>query len=76
MLSKTEATDLINDIFEEEALALGGLIAVHELEDDLVWRWVKNLDLIREKALLRLKTDSRLQPHPAIEDFLASVRGS
>jgi hypothetical protein len=86
MFSKTEAKQLINDLFEEEALVLGGLVAVHQVDDDLVWRLVKNLDVIRGKALRRL--DARdtqnahggvaarpdLKPHPAIEDFLFSIR--
>ena len=86
MISKAKARDLINDIFEEEALVIGGLVAVHEMDDDLVWRLVKNLDVIRGKVLRRL--DDRepggrdgpaprrpnLKPHPAIEDFLLDIR--
>jgi hypothetical protein len=86
MISKAEAKELINDLFEEEALVLGGLVAVHEMDDDLVWRLVKNLDVIRGKILRRLEdnelTDDtavpprgpNLKPHPAIEDFLLSLR--
>ena len=86
MISKAEAKELINDLFEEEALVIGGLVAVHEMDDDLVWRLVKNLDVIRGKILRRLEdkvtsdedgTPPRrpnLKPHPAIEDFLLSVR--
>ncbi len=53
MISTAEARDLINDLFEEEALVIGGLVAVHEMDDDLVWRLVKNLDVIRGKDLRR-----------------------
>jgi len=86
MISKAHVRDLINDLFEEEALVIGGLVAVHEMDDDLVWRLVKNLDVIRGKILRRLEdkvtsdedgTPPRrpnLKPHPAIEDFLLSVR--
>jgi len=86
MISKAEVRDLINDLFEEEALVIGGLVAVHEMDDDLVWRLVKNLDVIRGKILRRLEdkvtgdedgTPPRrpnVRPHPAIEDFLLSVR--
>lgn len=87
MFSKTEAKQLINDLFEEEALVLGGLVAVHRVDDDLVWRLVKNLDVIRGKALRRVEArggtqDAHggvaarpdLKPHPAIEDFLFTVR--
>lgn len=86
MISKAEARELINDLFEEEALVIGGLVAVHEIEDELVWRLVKNLDVIRGKVLRRLEDKTpvdrdspspgrpNLKPHPAIEDFLLSLR--
>ena len=86
MISRADARDLINDLFEEEALVIGGLVAVHEMDDDLVWRLVKNLDVIRRKVLRRLEDKARvecddpqprkpnLKPHPAIEDFLLSLR--
>jgi hypothetical protein len=86
MITKAEARQLIDDLFEEEALLIGGLVAVHEMDDDLVWRLVKNLDVIRGKALRRLEdrppSDEdrppvrrpNLKPHPAVEDFLLSLR--
>ena len=86
MISKAEARDLINDLFEEEALVIGGLVAVHKLDDDLVWRLVTNLDVIRGKVLRRLDDEppgddgkswyrrQSMKPHPAIEDFLLSLR--
>ena len=86
MMRKSEVKDLIRDLFEEEALVLGGLVAVHRIEDDVVWRIVKNLDVIRRKYLRRLDDKdpddegggpprrSHLKPHPAIEDFLLSLR--
>jgi len=86
MISKAEARELINDLFEEEALVIGGLVAVHQIEDELVWRLVKNLELIRGKILRRLEDKApgeedgasarrtNLKPHPAIEDFLLSLR--
>jgi hypothetical protein len=86
MITKAEARELITDLFEEEALLIGGLVAVHKVDDDLVWRLVKSLDVLRGKFLRRL--DDReideesaavvqrrnLKPHPAIEDFLLSLR--
>lgn len=86
MLTKAEATDLINDVFEEEALVLGGLVALHDVEDDLVWRLVRNLDAIRGRALRSLDDSESpeaeeagpkrpdLRPHPAIEEFLLKIR--
>ena len=86
MMRKSDVKDLIRDLFEEEALVIGGLVAVHKVEDDVVWRIVKNLDAIRRKYLRRLEDKdpdddgggpprrSHLNPHPAIEDFLLTLR--
>lgn len=86
MITKTEARRIINDLFEEEALVIGGLVAVHDLDDDLVWRLVKNLDVIRGRFLRRIEArdandngngsapQPNLKPHPAIEDFLINIR--
>jgi hypothetical protein len=86
MISKAAVKELIRDLFEEEALVIGGLMAVHKIEDDVVWRLVKNLDVIRRRVLRRLDDQGPdddgggppkrpgLKPHPAIEDFLLSLR--
>ncbi len=83
MISKEEAHDLILELFEEEALVIGGLVAVHEVDNDLVWRLMKNLDVLMEKSLTRLKNRSDpvrsenktdIKPHPAIEEFLEKLR--
>ena len=86
MISRKEARSVVLELFEEEALVIGGLAAVHSMEDDLVWRLMKNLDVLLGKTLRRLdakeqpeageaapvRTNTR--PHPAIEDFLLKVR--
>lgn len=86
MISKAEAKGLVNDLFEEEALVIGGLVAVHRLDDDLVWRLVKSLDVVRGRFLRRVDDQEasdngkgpsprpNLRPHPAIEDFLLNIR--
>ena len=86
MISTAEARALILDLFEEEALVIGGLVAIHEVEDDLVWRLIRNLDIIRVRTLRRLANCNpagpersaagrpNLKPHPAIEDFLLKLR--
>lgn len=78
--------ELINGIFEEEALAIGGLVAVHPVDDDLVWRLIRSLDSIRRRALRRTGggdpgengtgSGSRFDPapHPAVEEFLRAIR--
>jgi len=85
MLSTTEARELLDDLFEEEALALGGLVALHGVDDQLVWRLVRNMDAVRSKALrwLEEKEPRDLdraspagmppKPHPAIEEFLRKL---
>jgi hypothetical protein len=86
MMSKAEVKTLILDLFREEALILGGLVAVHEVEDDMVWKLVRNLDAIRRKTLRRLEDNDpesegsvppkrpNIRPHPAIEQFLLGLR--
>jgi hypothetical protein len=86
MIGCDEAKKLIHDLFEEEALVIGGLLALHDVDDDLVWRLVRNLDVIRAKVLRRLEAvdpgrgadpeaaPPRVRPHPAIEDFLLRLR--
>lgn len=84
MLSKTEVEDLICVLFEEEALVIGGMIAMHKMEDSMVWRLMRNLDEIRRKTMRRLedrfpeKAETSERPdmrlHPAVEEFLLRVR--
>jgi hypothetical protein len=88
LIGKAEARRLIADVFEEAALVLGGLLAVHRAEEDFVWRLVKSLDVIRCKAVRRInecdagpsaearRPKTHLLPHPAIEDFLLKLRRS
>lgn len=86
MITKTEAKELINGVFEEEALLIGGLVAVHKVEDDLVWRLLRSLDAIRRKTMHRLeekdpddegkvpKKRPTFKRHPAVEEFLLGLR--
>lgn len=83
MLSNESAKQLILDLFEEQALVIGGLVAVHDVDDDLIWRLMKNLDVIVNKTLDRLNDrdiqtkpvqPAEAKPHPAIEEFLLKLR--
>lgn len=86
MITKEKARLMILDVFEEEALVIGGLAAIHGLDDDLVWRIMCNFDVILDKSLRRLEnsdtsgskkpvdTPPNAKPHPAIEDFLLKLR--
>ena len=88
MIETSEARTVIDDLFEEEALVLGGLVAVHEVEDEFVWRLMRSIDVIRGKVLRRIEgrkpmendggeaESPRLRPHPAIEEFLTRLRRS
>lgn len=88
MLTSETAREIVLDLFEEEALIIGGLAAIHELEDDLVWRLMQNLDVLLGKTLERLQDRDQpsnpngntkppnIKPHPAIEEFLAKLRRS
>lgn len=83
-----ETRRLIVEVFEETALVLGGLVAIRSVDDDFVWRFVKGLDAVCATALRRIDqrdgsesaegadAESRLRPHPAIEDFLLKLRRS
>lgn len=87
-MTRAETHRLIAEVFEEAALVLGGLVAVHHVDDDFVWRFVKSLDAVCAKAFRRIDqrdtaadadtadAESRLRPHPAIEDFLLKLRRS
>lgn len=84
MISKSEVRELIEDVFEEEALAIGGLVETHPIDDEVVQRLMQSLSIVRKKALLRVEDSSGLAanhprnralggPHPAIEEFLVQI---
>jgi len=85
MIEKFDVRELIDAIFEKEALIIGGLVAVHEVPDDLIWKLMKSLDQVRTRALVDLaemgkpssseRERPNLTPHPAIKQFLADLRG-
>jgi hypothetical protein len=83
-MEKREVLCLLDDLHEEQALAIGGLIATHPVEDDFVWRLFRSLEVVRQKALRRLEGSDLHEasgparrtfpePHPAIEEFLAGL---
>ena len=86
MMHETEVKKMLDRAFEEEALIVGGLAALYELNDDVVCRLMSGMDAVREKVLRHLKHVRRkkhtkrlrpdLTPHPAIEKFLAKVRSA
>jgi len=76
---------LIAELFEEEALVIGGLVATYEIADEAVWSLVRSLDAIRADTLNRLSEahsgsddmnpgpSKGSQPHPAIEELLRRI---
>jgi len=88
MMTKAQTRELINDLFEEEALAIGGLVALRKVDDETVLHLIRSIDAVRTKAIQRLDAvdadgDAErsgealdLEPHPVIENFLRKVRGA
>ncbi len=81
-----DASDPVNDLCEEMALAIGGMAAVHHMDDELIWGLINRLEATRSKILRQLsdwnsvgrdppETASTFRPHPAIEQFLLKLRG-
>jgi hypothetical protein len=74
--------NLVREAFNDVALLIGAVAAIHQVEDDLVWTVMKRLDRIRIRLLRDLKGVSRPedfdpQPmptprvHAAVDEFLA-----
>jgi hypothetical protein len=84
MYTRAEVRSFIDDIFEEEALIVGGLVVMQDVPDRLVWRVVRSLDQIHSRTVHRLRNQPssgrqprrpNLSPHPAIQSFLLRLRG-
>ena len=68
---------VVDEVFEQQALLIGGVIATHRVDDAVVWALVRGLDRIRCRTLTRLDVSdehSDAEPHPAIEKFLLKLR--
>jgi hypothetical protein len=73
----------IDRFFREIVLCLGGIFAVQECEDALVWQITKSLDRIYQRTRARLFDSKgslendvpqrRMEPHPAVEDLLSRI---
>lgn len=86
MVNRTKVKQLIRDVFKEEALVIGGMVADHQIDDEAVWQLTRHMDAIRIKTLRRIDEESpkdewderfeemNLRPHPAIEEFLSKLR--
>jgi len=69
---------LINQIFQDIALLLGGVVALHrnEISDDVVWMLTKDLKRLHAQYTNKPKKNQKvdLKPHPAIADLIKKVR--
>ena len=69
--------------FRELILCLGGIFAVQEVDDTLVWQVTKSFDVIYQRTRARLLQRAgprekelprrRVEPHPAVEDLLTRI---
>lgn len=84
-MEREEVRALIHELFEEEGLLIGGLIATHDVQDEFIWSLMRNLDLLRQRTLDGLEAEEPqppaagkkgASPHPAVEEFLAQLRRS
>jgi hypothetical protein len=84
-MDRQAVREIVTEIFEEEALLLGGIVAVCPVEDEVVWRLVRGLDRLRRRVMQRLDDAAHAapadrspgagaEPHPAIERFLREIR--
>jgi hypothetical protein len=86
-MDRQAVRELVTEIFEEEALLLGGIVAVCPIEDEVVWRLVRGLDRLRRRVMQRVDdaapaapadhspgAGAGAEPHPAIERFLREIR--
>lgn len=80
------STQFISDIFREEALLIGSLVATHDIDDEIVWALCRNLDQIRLRFQRKLGRANRrrenprnslnAKPHPAVLELLRRLRGN
>jgi len=84
MFTKEEVKEMLDELLEEQTLLIGGMVAVHQVEDDFIWKLMKSFDHIRDRFLRRIEDLSdeplpanmkiKLAPHPAIEHFLLKLK--
>lgn len=84
-MQTTDARKLLDATFEEIALVLGGIFAVHDVQDEAVWQIMKHLDVAHGNALGKLEglDPAARRPtypkheythHPAVEALLLKLR--
>ena len=85
MIENEKVKRIILDMFREEALLLSGLFTVYEVQDDFIWRVMKNLEILFQNAIRQIDNhgqtaDNPVQPrrtgspHPAVAEFLSELK--
>jgi hypothetical protein len=82
-MTKEEVCRFLDEVLEEQALVVGGLVTVHAVDDAFIHRLFRSLAAIRRKAIGRVKREldespresprPSAEPHPAIQQFLAGL---
>jgi len=84
-MDKSNVHGLINTMFEEVALVLGGVISLHPMKNEAIWSLVRGFDRIRQRHLRTVdQAESNppfarddgtgITPHPAVEQLLLAIR--
>lgn len=82
-MNRETAEEVLIDAFEEVALVLGGIFAVHRVDGQVIWQAAKSLSVIYRKAREELRSagsggsrahaERKPEPHPAIVELLAQL---
>ena len=80
---QVEISKVVKEMCRETVLCLGGIFAVHEVADDVVWQTAKSLDIIFQNAIAKVSSqgvsiedkipERRFKPHPAIQEILENL---
>jgi len=83
-MDRTDVRGLVNAMFEEIALVLGGVVSLHPVNNEAIWSLVRGLDRVRQRHLRAVdRSDpdppfargdgAEITPHPAVEQFLKNL---
>lgn len=73
---------IVREMCRETIICLGGIFAVHEVPDDVIWQIAKSLDQIFQRTLTKVSKEEipeetvperKFQPHPAIQQVLGRL---
>ena len=85
VIEQEVAREIFLDAMEEGALAVAGVVMVHRIDDEALWKLMRGLDNVRRRNLARLGDAAgeadcmpEIEPgpsaHPAIEEFLVRLQ--